>query len=66
MYWGYQRSMWFSCELISADYGLTQSAEMIFWTVHRHQAVSTCENDSLSVRLFLFSGSQHYSIHWGH
>ena len=26
--------LWFSCELISADYGLTQSAEMIFWAVH--------------------------------
>ena len=66
IYCGHHRSLWFSCELISADYGLTQSAEMIFWTVHQHQAVSTCDNDSLSVRLFLFGDGQHYSIHWGH
>ena len=37
------------CELISADYCLTQSTAMIFWTVHRYQAVSTCQAGSVSV-----------------
>ena len=43
-----------SCELISADYRLTQSAEMIFWAVHHVEAESTCQADSVLV-IVLFS-----------
>ncbi len=38
-----------SCELISADYRLTQSAEMTFWAVHHVEAESTCQADSVLV-----------------
>ena len=43
MHWGHQCLVWFSCELISADYGLTQSSEMIFWAVHHVEPESTCQ-----------------------
>ncbi len=37
----------YSCELISADYRLTQSAEMIFWAVHHVEAESTCQTGAV-------------------
>ena len=42
-------SVKYSCELISADYCLTQSTEMIVWTVHHVEAESTCQADTVSV-----------------
>ena len=48
IHWGYQCLVWWSCELISADYCLTQSTEMIFWTVHHVEVESTCQADSVS------------------
>ena len=38
-----------SCELISADYRLTQSAEMTSGAVHHVEADSTCQADSVLV-----------------
>ena len=58
-------SVEYSCKLISADYRLTQSAEMIFRAVHHVEAESTCQADSVSV-IVLSSCIQQYSIHWGH
>ena len=42
-------SVKYSCELISADYCLTQSTDMIFWTLHHVEAESTCQADVVSV-----------------
>ena len=39
----------YSCELISADYCVTQSAEMIFGAVHHVEAESRCQADSVLV-----------------
>ena len=42
-------SVEYSCELISADYCVTQSAEIIFGAVHHVEAESTCQADSVQV-----------------
>ena len=42
-------SVKYSCELISADYRLTQSAKMIFGAVHHVEAESTCQADIVLV-----------------
>ena len=47
IHWGHECLVWLSCELISPDYRLTQSAEMIFWAVHHVEAESTCQADSV-------------------
>ena len=56
IHWGHECLIWynnigitFSCELSSADDGLTQSAEMIFWAVHHVEAESACQIDSVLV-----------------
>ena len=41
--------IYLNCELISADYRLTQSEEMMFWTVHHVEAESACQTDSVLV-----------------
>ena len=46
---GHQCLAWLSCELISADYCVTQSAEIIFGVVHHVEAESACQADSVLV-----------------
>ena len=44
--WRHQWLVWFSREVTSADYHLSQSAEMIPWAVHHVEVVITCQTDS--------------------
>ncbi len=43
LYMTFQHIAWWSCQLISAGCCLSQSTQVSLWTVHRHQAVSTCD-----------------------
>jgi len=61
IYWGHQRSVWFSCELISASCSkthkkscsLTQSAEVSHWAVHYVPVHSLVQLSAHSCRLLL-------------
>ena len=53
--WGHQRSVWFSCELISASCSLTQSAEVSQWAVHYVPAHSLVQLSAHICRLLLIT-----------